>query len=140
MIMPCMKSTSACDRGGRVARVEDGRDLLGSPGAPGCTTAGFARSGRCAWAAGEKKTEKTLAASNARTTTPCAEPGLGSRSGRKRTCFQLGVRRKIPIWTRFRYCHETGNFSKRTTKGERRIWLALSRGTHRVRGMAYSRD
>ena len=37
MIMPCMNSTSACDRGGRVALVEGGRVLVGVPGAPGCT-------------------------------------------------------------------------------------------------------
>src|ERR1700692_553400 len=40
MIIPCINSTSACDRGGRVAFVDGGRVLLGLPGAPGCTTTG----------------------------------------------------------------------------------------------------
>src|SRR2546425_10922329 len=40
MIMPCMNSTSACDRGGSVAFVDAGSVLLGLPGAPGCTTTG----------------------------------------------------------------------------------------------------
>jgi hypothetical protein len=35
MIMPCMNSTSACERGGSVALVEGGNVLLGFPGAPG---------------------------------------------------------------------------------------------------------
>ena len=38
--MPCMNSMSACDRGGSVGLVVGGRLLLGSPGAPGWTTAG----------------------------------------------------------------------------------------------------
>src|SRR5258708_2642796 len=42
MIMPCMNSTSACDRGGSLARVDGGSVLLGLPGAPGCTTTGVA--------------------------------------------------------------------------------------------------
>src|SRR5579864_7606266 len=42
MIMPCMNSTSAGDRGGSVPLVDAGSVLLGSPGAPGCTTTGFA--------------------------------------------------------------------------------------------------
>src|SRR5216684_2051451 len=41
MIMPCMNSTSACERGGSVALVDGGSVLLGLPGAPGCTTTGF---------------------------------------------------------------------------------------------------
>src|SRR5260370_20934962 len=44
-IMPCMKSTFAGDRGGSVALVDGGSVLLGLPGAPGCTTTGFAGSG-----------------------------------------------------------------------------------------------
>src|SRR6266581_9748339 len=44
MIMPCMNSTSACDRGGSLALVEGGSVLLGLPGAPGCTTTGVAGS------------------------------------------------------------------------------------------------
>jgi hypothetical protein len=37
MIMPCMNSTSACDRCGACPVVEAGSLLLGIPGAPGCT-------------------------------------------------------------------------------------------------------
>src|SRR5215831_8651430 len=44
MIMPCMNETSARDFGGSIPFVESGSRLLGSPGAPGCTTAGFAES------------------------------------------------------------------------------------------------
>ena len=39
--MPCMNATSACDRGGSLALVDDGSVLLGCPGAPGCTTTDF---------------------------------------------------------------------------------------------------
>src|SRR5580765_1063933 len=42
MIMPCMNSTSAWERGGRLARVERGSVLLGCPGAPGWTITGGA--------------------------------------------------------------------------------------------------
>jgi hypothetical protein len=44
MIIPCMNSTSACDRGGSVPFVDAGSVLLGCPGAPGCTTTAFAGS------------------------------------------------------------------------------------------------
>src|SRR5258705_9812219 len=54
MIMPCMNSTSACDRGGSVALVDGGSVLLGLPGAPGCTTTGVARSVCCAHIAKQK--------------------------------------------------------------------------------------
>src|SRR6202051_4661639 len=66
MIMPCMNSTSACDRGGSVALVDGGRVLLGLPGAPGCTTTGVAGSLCCAHIADgknpgeEKKTAAVL--------------------------------------------------------------------------------
>ena len=36
-----MNSTSADDRGGRLALVDEGSVLLGIPGAPGCTTTDF---------------------------------------------------------------------------------------------------
>src|SRR5580704_7208793 len=66
MIMPCMKSTSACDRGGSAARVDGGSVLLGFPGAPGCTTTGGgAESVCCACAAKQKKPVATLAARTA---------------------------------------------------------------------------
>src|SRR5229473_2827108 len=70
MIMPCMNSTSACDRGGSVAFVDAGSVLLGLPGAPGCTTTGFAGSVCCAHIMEErrpveqKKPAEVLAASN----------------------------------------------------------------------------
>jgi hypothetical protein len=72
--MPCMNSTSAVDRGGRTARVDEGSVLLGAPGAPGCTTTGVAGSVCCAHIAGETKTAEALAASNVRSTIPRAEP------------------------------------------------------------------
>jgi hypothetical protein len=40
MIMPCMKSTSAGERGGSVPFVEAGSVLVGLPGAPGWTMTG----------------------------------------------------------------------------------------------------
>ena len=41
MIMPCMNSTSFADKGGRLARVDEGKVRVGCPGAPGCTTTGL---------------------------------------------------------------------------------------------------
>jgi hypothetical protein len=70
MIMPCMNCTSACDLGGSVALVDGGNVLLGLPGAPGCTTTGFAGSVCGAHIAEEKrpieqkKPGQALAASN----------------------------------------------------------------------------
>src|ERR1700693_689550 len=70
MIMPCMNSTSACDRGGSVALVDGGSVLLGLPGAPGCTTTGLPGSVCQALITEEKrpveqqKLAGTLAASN----------------------------------------------------------------------------
>src|SRR5580692_9310212 len=67
--MPCMNSTFACDLGGSVPFVDGGSVLLGLPGAPGCTTTGFAGSVCCAQITEEKspleqkKTAHTLAAS-----------------------------------------------------------------------------
>src|SRR5436305_14697461 len=55
MIMPCMNSTSACDRGGSVAFVDAGNLLLGLPGAPGCITTGFSGSLACAHVIDEQK-------------------------------------------------------------------------------------
>src|SRR5580700_448241 len=51
MIMPCMNSTSACDRAGSVPLVDGGSVLLGLPGAPGCTTTGPAAEPAAALAA-----------------------------------------------------------------------------------------
>src|SRR5271154_5632250 len=47
MIMPCMNSTSACDRAGKTPLVDGGSVLLGFPGAPGCTTTGPAAGFDC---------------------------------------------------------------------------------------------
>jgi len=58
MIMPCMNSTSACDRGGNLALVDGGRGLLGLPGAPGCTTTGVAGSVCCDHIAEQKNPEE----------------------------------------------------------------------------------
>src|SRR5271169_583458 len=62
MIIPCMKSTSACDRGGRVPFVEDGSVLLGCPGAPGCTTTGGAEPLCCARESGKNEPTRAFAA------------------------------------------------------------------------------
>ena len=91
MIMPCMNSTSACDRGGSVAFVvDDGSVLLGWPGAPGCTTTGFAGPVCCAhmaWEEGpvrQKKPAEALAASNMPHSTADALPEQSFRLRRKR--------------------------------------------------------
>src|SRR5713226_133064 len=60
MIMPCMNSTSACERGGSVALVDGGSVLLGLPGAPGCTTTGVAGSVCCGRALEQKKSVGAL--------------------------------------------------------------------------------
>src|ERR1700693_3967411 len=64
MIMPCMNSTSACDRGGNVALVEGGSVLLGFPGAPGCTTTGAVAESPCCACASIEKHARALAASS----------------------------------------------------------------------------
>src|SRR5258708_28063933 len=69
-IIPCMNSTSAGERGGRMARVDDGSVLLGAPGAPGCTTTGLARSVCCGGATGEKKKAENLVGSHHSFTPP----------------------------------------------------------------------
>src|SRR5260370_22741002 len=56
MIIPCMNSTSAAESGGSVACVEAGKVLVGSPGAPGCTTAGVGGSPACCASRGEPHT------------------------------------------------------------------------------------
>src|ERR1700719_2271296 len=66
MIIPCMNSTSAADRGGSTARVDDDNVLLGIPGAPGCTTTGLAGSDCWPPAAQQKTTAETLMASDNR--------------------------------------------------------------------------
>src|SRR5271154_3730170 len=98
MIMPCMNSTSAGERGGRDARVDEGRVLLGVPGAPGCTTTGFGESDCCARAAGKNRTKERLAASDAPNTTARVRPGLRLSLGVG--WLRFGVRGNIFIGTR----------------------------------------
>src|SRR5277367_5690300 len=64
MIIPCMNSTSACERLGSVALVDGGNVLLGLPGAPGCTTTGGAESVCCAQALKQKKLVQAPAAAS----------------------------------------------------------------------------
>jgi hypothetical protein len=61
MIIPCMNSTSFGEFGGNVARVVDGNDLVGWPGAPGWTTTGVAGSGVCAETEIDKHARATAA-------------------------------------------------------------------------------
>src|SRR5580658_9316667 len=117
--MPCMNSTSAGDRGGKVAFVDDGSVLLGAPGAPGCTTTGFAGSG-CWAAAGNRKSAETPAASSARVANPRAAQNSGLGSRRTRTCLVLVVRGDILIGTRLKSCHEHGKFAKREKREGKR--------------------
>jgi len=99
-----MNSTSAADRGGRAALVDDGNVLLGAPGTPGCTTTGGAVSLRCARTAREKKTAKTLVAGNARITTLRTKPGWSLHI--KRTCLQWSVTGEIFIGRGWNPFHE----------------------------------
>src|SRR6202049_2125737 len=91
MIMPCMNSTSACERGGSVGLVDGGRVVLGLPGAPGCTTTGVVGSVRCARAGKEKRPVGALAARRVlhSTANPLAEWNLRFR--RKWSSFQFGA-------------------------------------------------
>lgn len=66
-----MNSTSAAASGGNTAREEDGRVLLGIPGAPGCTTTGLDGSACSASATPQKIVAVKLIANN----------------NRRRTCF-----------------------------------------------------
>src|ERR1700731_736432 len=104
--MPCMNSTSAGERGGRAARVEDGNVLVGAPGAPGCTTTGFAESPFCARAADENKTAERIAALKARITAPRAEPCLGLAPAQKTNLSSVGWEWETFIWTRSTCCRE----------------------------------
>src|SRR5207302_6835617 len=54
MIMRCINSASACEKGGSMPAVAGGSVLLGLPAAPGCTTTGLAGSVCCAHATGPK--------------------------------------------------------------------------------------
>src|SRR5260370_27046523 len=86
MIMPCMNSTSAFDRGGSVPFVDGGSVLLGLPGAPGCTTTGVAGSVCCAYAGEEKKPAHALAVSRM----PHSRAGpLAGRAGTRDTALKF---------------------------------------------------
>lgn len=56
-----MNSTSADERGGKLAFVDGGKGLLGIPGAPGCTTAGFSEAARCEPANRKKEGDERIA-------------------------------------------------------------------------------
>src|SRR5438445_5896351 len=127
MIMPCMNSTSACDRGGSVALVDGGSVLLGLPGAPGCTTTGVAESVCCARAREARKPVGTLVASSMplRTTDPLAEWSFRLRQKRK----SLHFRESLDIFSVL-----TLKGSGKTQDGEMRP--ALSKSPARAAGVA----
>jgi hypothetical protein len=60
--MPCMKRTSAGERGGTLALVEGGSVRVGWPGAPGCTTTGVIGPACCAQTGSENKPARVLPA------------------------------------------------------------------------------
>jgi len=95
MIMPCMKSTSACERGGSVALVDGGNVLLGLPGAPGCTTTGFPGSVRWAHIAEEKIAGRVATSIPRLTADPLVEQSLRLR--RKLYSLHFGVQPNILI-------------------------------------------
>src|ERR1700721_2545041 len=64
MIIPCMNSTSACERLGGVALVDGGNVLLGLPGAPGCTMTGGGESVCRGQALKQKKPVQAVAATS----------------------------------------------------------------------------
>jgi hypothetical protein len=105
MIMPCMNSTSACDRGGNFAVVEAGSFLLGWPGAPGWMITGAAKSDFCALAAGTKKQLIAIAARIA----PVARKALGppKKETRPHSTGVAGARRKLFL-QEARYGHRLG--------------------------------
>lgn len=78
--MPCMNSTSACERGGSVAFVDGGSVLLGLPGAPGCTTTGLAESFCCAATAADKTPTKPRSATRRRNGAVTFTKGLQDRT------------------------------------------------------------
>lgn len=94
-----MNSTSAGERGGRVALVDEGSFLVGAPGAPGWTTAGFGESVCWANAAAEKKIAD-MAASRARDRMRMRRAEAG-RGPRQEWIFRLlGLRVKGRIRTK----------------------------------------
>ena len=105
--MPCINSTSAGEGGGRTARVEGGRVLVGVPGGPGWTMTGFG-SGCWDWAA--NGVVEMVAARNARAKTMRAEVSLRSRG--KSDCLQWDTRGKIIIGTKGNLVMEAGIFQR----------------------------
>ncbi|MGA7751784.1 MAG: hypothetical protein WCB05_03105 [Candidatus Sulfotelmatobacter sp.] len=101
-----MNSISAGDRGGKVPFVEDGSFLLGAPGAPGCTTAGFDGSVCCARIPEAKKTVKTVAMSSPedRSPTPRAKANPDRRRGRilgqERLRLKMDILHEVLIFSR----------------------------------------
>src|SRR5271154_6732586 len=92
MIIPCMNSTSACDRAGKTPLVDGGRVLLGFPGAPGCTTTGPVAGFDCCPRTGnESKPAAALDASNTAHTSaePLAERSWGWHAPRKRSSLDF---------------------------------------------------
>src|SRR5579863_2862906 len=94
MIMPCMKSTSACERAGSVPFVEGGSVLLGLPGAPGCTTTGCEAEAVCAARAGKPDALAeglAIKSSAANSAAPPAAQRLRWRVRRISRCFRCGA-------------------------------------------------
>src|SRR5579862_1239839 len=113
--MPCMNSTSADDRGGKRAFVDEGNVLLGMPGAPGCTTTGFSGGVCCERANKEKEGNERIVTRKMqlRDLHLCAS----SARCRRRICLHLDMRWGIFIWKRTKSCHESRNFSKSALAG-----------------------
>jgi hypothetical protein len=105
-----MKSTSAADRGGRLALVEGGSVLVGIPGAPGCTTEGFAGAVCREPAAGSKVKEQNITTKAIRRLAmPREKPNF--RSQRKRNRLK-GVEWESFIGQSTKHCHKTVDCSK----------------------------
>src|SRR5258708_35019133 len=101
MIMPCMNSTSADERGGNVPFVESGSVLVGLPGAPRCTATGVAGADWCAGVREENRAGGALTASSmAQSSNDCLGEG-GFDLWRKRgSCHfdgQLFDRREFSV-------------------------------------------
>src|ERR1700731_2533612 len=105
MIMSRINSASACDRGGSFALVDGESVLLGFPGAPGCTTTGFAGSLCCARAVERKEAAGVPAASSMAYSTADLLAEWRPRLSRKRSGRHFGVQLNIFIWMRKKACH-----------------------------------
>src|SRR6266481_6246482 len=103
--MSRINSPSACDRGGSFALVDGGSVLPGFPGAPGCTTTGFAGSLCCARAVEQKEAAGVLAASSMPFSTADLLAEWSLRLNRKRSGLHFSVQLNIFIWIRKKACH-----------------------------------